>query len=248
MVRNKWKALRDKFRTTLASIPKPKSGDPAIIVYKGQWKHFQSLLFLKDQFAPRSHGGNFNIDEDDSNTCSSQKSPDEEDITDTQESTVEQVDEEEIAGVSTLHSTTPSTSRPSSTSENRDTSTKKKRSSRDNVGLELLDIEKRKMQYLQEKLKKKTDEEEDEDLAFFKSLLPHVKKLSAYDKMSYRMQILRTTQEFLKPTNITATNQGDTGDNAVVTVHSAAETSARNYYSTCHTDLLQDITNSFLRN
>jgi hypothetical protein len=39
VVRNKWKSLRDKFRTTLASIPKSKSGDVHVNNYRGEWKY-----------------------------------------------------------------------------------------------------------------------------------------------------------------------------------------------------------------
>nr|CAH7712238.1 unnamed protein product [Callosobruchus chinensis] len=39
--------------------------------------------------------------------------------------------------------------------------------------------------------------EEDEDLNFFKSLLPHIRNLSPFDKMDYRIKIMKLTQEFL---------------------------------------------------
>ncbi|KAL1502877.1 hypothetical protein ABEB36_007955 [Hypothenemus hampei] len=73
MVRNKWKTLGDKFRTTLASIPKLKSGDAATN-YKVEWKYFQNLLFLKDQFVPRNHSGNFqNNTEEEINTIDNEQ-------------------------------------------------------------------------------------------------------------------------------------------------------------------------------
>ncbi|XP_054288084.1 uncharacterized protein LOC129003799 [Macrosteles quadrilineatus] len=61
-VRGKWKTLRDKFRTVLVSIPKPKSGDAQDCVdYTGEWKYYKSLIFLKDQFTPRQSSGNFGV-------------------------------------------------------------------------------------------------------------------------------------------------------------------------------------------
>ncbi|KAL1487721.1 hypothetical protein ABEB36_015628 [Hypothenemus hampei] len=102
MVRNKWKALKDKFRTTLASIPKSKLGDGATN-YKVEWKYFQSLLFLKDQFHPRNH--------------------------------------------------------------------------------------RKKMQ--------RETAEEDEDIGFFKTLVQHLKTLSIFDKLSYRMEIIKITQKYI---------------------------------------------------
>jgi hypothetical protein len=45
---------------------------------------------------------------------------------------------------------------------------------------------------------KKDKNKEDEDLNFFKSLLPHIRRFSAYDKMEYRMKVMKLTQDFLE--------------------------------------------------
>jgi hypothetical protein len=58
--RHKWKALRDKFRKIIASVPVTKSGDgrdtpnPA-----SAWPYFQNLLSLRDKFKTRNFSVNF---------------------------------------------------------------------------------------------------------------------------------------------------------------------------------------------
>lgn len=239
--------MRDKFRITLASIPKSKSGDSASVFttqYKGQWKYFESLLFLKDQFTPRSHGGNFNISEDESNTRFSERISDDEDISTREKNSIQEPVEEDVIlaeeqiEVLTPRST-PSTSRPTSASQNRDNSIKKKRSSNDNIGLALLDIEKRKIQYLEEKKSKSAELVKDEDLAFFKSLLPHVRKISAMEKLSYRMKILEITKTFVNPAVSIGSKDNNTYKSTVVNNSAARnmnETSSTSCYNTTDTN------------
>lgn len=187
--------MRDKFRTTLASIPKPKSGDPQINDYRGDWKYFKSLFFLKDQFTPRKSTGNFpkkgdeNIDDE-----ASQMSQDESDNDDVGEQAAEDDDttQSSLPQLDCNSAPTPSSSRTSSCSTKRP----KKNISKQGVGEALLKVEQRKLEYLEQKRNKK--EEDDEDMNFFKSLLPHVKTLSAYDKLEYRMRIMKLTQDFLQ--------------------------------------------------
>lgn len=63
----------------------------------------------------------------------------------------------------------------------------------------LLEVEKKKMRYLKEK-RSAQKAEEDDDMNFFKSLMPHVKTFSSYNKMEYCMKIIKVTPDFLKST------------------------------------------------
>lgn len=45
----------------------------------------------------------------------------------------------------------------------------------------------------------KSSSKEDKDLNFFKILLPHVRTFFAFDKIEYRMRVMKLTQGFLKP-------------------------------------------------
>lgn len=237
LVRQKWKSLRDKFRTTLASIPKPKSGDASVTDYQGTWKYFSSLLFLKDQFTPRKSGGNFD-DKDDcdtilEDTCLPQDQYDDNDENQESASMQEDMGSSHHGSHSTVSDNTPSSSRPSSSA---DKHRKTKQSSKENLGDALLQVEKEKLQYLQNK--KIRNDEYDEDLNFFRSLLPHVRTLSAYDKMEYRMRVIKITQEFLRPTQsiIPATRNIDSSSYTQNSFISETVT-ARNYYDNAESHL-----------
>lgn len=80
--------MRDKFRTTLASIPKSKSGDVHVDNYRGEWKYFKSLQFLQDQFTPRKSTGNFPKENEDISNALSQMSQDETDADDVSQQTI----------------------------------------------------------------------------------------------------------------------------------------------------------------
>lgn len=60
---------------------------------------------------------------------------------------------------------------------------------------QLLDIKARKLRLLEKKVDKSTTKDEDEDEAFFKSILPHVKKLKPEDKLVFRMEIQSVVQK-----------------------------------------------------
>ena len=222
-VRAKWKSLRDKYRTTLASIPKPRSGDRGGLSCKVQWTYFASLGFLKDQFTPRLSTGNLpetrelddidpDIDLDDGEDGASQET----NISTSEgnEDSIEQPAFDVIGRPSSSQSSTaaPFISRPSSsqsftptplttnTIDNHTPANTRKHRATVDIGSQLIHLEQQKLQYLEDKKNQRKTVElgrDDEDLNFFKSLLPHVSKLSPLDKMAYRMRVLQVTQEFL---------------------------------------------------
>lgn len=183
--RNKWKGLRDKFRITLASMPTSTFGDPQL----GEWKYFQSLLFLKDQFNLGLSKTTIPKKENE-NTCDDENETD--DTYDSQQSITEEL-ETLYSPLEHTDSLAPSSFTPSNTSEKR---RKIENSANDDMGHALLDADWERNQYREEQ---KMQMEEDEDLNFFKSLLPHVRTFSAYDKMEYRIKIMKLNQDFLNP-------------------------------------------------
>ncbi|KAK8372276.1 hypothetical protein O3P69_014578 [Scylla paramamosain] len=74
-----------------------------------------------------------------------------------------------------------------------------KRSKTDDFNQSILDIEQQKIQYLKEKINRKQDKEDDEDLMFFKSLLPHVKRIPAVQKLTFRSRLQELVQQFAYP-------------------------------------------------
>ncbi|KAJ8952242.1 hypothetical protein NQ314_007574 [Rhamnusium bicolor] len=60
-VKDKWKNLRDQYRSQLSKISVPRSGDSASdSSYEPSWSYYKPLHFLKDQMKPRTSSGNLN--------------------------------------------------------------------------------------------------------------------------------------------------------------------------------------------
>nr|CAD7444604.1 unnamed protein product [Timema bartmani] len=198
-LRKKWKYIRDQFCVELGKIPPSRSGDTVEGSPTSKWAYFKSLLFLKDSVKPRASCGNL-PNPPTGQTLSAtiigsshygeptedfENSQDQEEISD--EEAVKQLKETDVLfqpTQSTLSMTTPTTK-------------KKKRQCADTYNETLLNIEKEKMQYLQEMSEKKRKSEiEDEDLLFFKSLLSHVRKIPASRKLYFRSQVQELVEQF----------------------------------------------------
>jgi hypothetical protein len=167
------------------------------------------LQFLKDQFTPKEWSGNIGnpLEYPQSlDTPTATSSPETTHLSQFMLGDSENPENRPMAQSSFPHtasdigeSYSSSTSRRSSVSEHQKKS-RRRRASIDPVAHERLEVEKRKLRYIEEnKAKQKT--EEDDDLNFFKSILPHLKHLTPFEKMSYRMKILQVTQEFVKNTS-----------------------------------------------
>ncbi|XP_017467134.1 PREDICTED: uncharacterized protein LOC108359683 [Rhagoletis zephyria] len=158
-----------------------------------EWRYFRSLLFLRDQFSARKSSEN-SVSENNDDI-----------LEDTFESLLNDADHDGEKDMNFVlpsqeindgsrQDFTPSSSRASTFDEN---PPQAKRSKQDSLGDALLQIEMEKLNYLKEQELHKQD---DEDLSFFNSLLPAVRKFSAVDKLDYRMMILQVTRNFLTKT------------------------------------------------
>lgn len=74
-----------------------------------------------------------------------------------------------------------------------------KRSKTDDFKQSILDTEQQKIQYLKQKISRNQEKEDDEDLMFFKSLLPHVKRILAVQKLTFRRHLQELVQQFAYP-------------------------------------------------
>lgn len=72
---------------------------------------------------------------------------------------------------------------------------KRKRGANETFNNALLNLERQKVQYLQEKSSRQRDID-DEDLFFFKSLLPHVRKIPGLKKLAFRNCIQKLVEQF----------------------------------------------------
>ncbi|XP_076658609.1 uncharacterized protein LOC143362394 [Halictus rubicundus] len=191
IVRSKWKNLRDKFRTEMLKKAKPRSGagteeyenldDPDNHLDHTEplssWQYFDSLSFLKDQFIPRKNNGNLVVDQALSDP------------------------NEDLFKDSNINIFSPPSTAPSSpvSSVAGCSSTRKSKRSNDlssnqEIASQLIEIEKKKLRLLSE-------EQNDEDIGFFQSLIPHIKKLTDEKKMLLMMDIQKMVYRYVYETS-----------------------------------------------
>ncbi|XP_030751838.1 uncharacterized protein LOC115879266 [Sitophilus oryzae] len=178
-LRKQWKYLRDQYSVELGKHPLPRSGDAAEDTFTSKWRYFPQLHFLKDVVKPRVSSGNL------SSTQSSQ-------VTFKEESQ-SSVEFDENGG----------------DEEDFDSSEQvvaKKRRGKDTYQESILDIERRNVEYyLESEAKQNSIDQEDEHLSFFKSLLPHVRKIPENRLLSFRCRIQEIVDQFAYQLNIHST-------------------------------------------
>lgn len=173
-------------------MPVKHSGDGADddnVDEKPNWQYFDSLLFLKDQCLPRKSTGNFEL----SNSEALEEPEDTED-----ESALNSMDEatSEMDSQPTTPASASSTPQHTSSVAPIPKKAKMQRTGKttDAVGEALLKAEQEKIAYLKRKEEnrgKRAERELDEDEAFFKSILPHVRAMNPKQKMRFRIQVLQ---------------------------------------------------------
>ncbi|XP_022162527.1 uncharacterized protein LOC111028264 [Myzus persicae] len=209
--KKKWRNLRDTFLREKKKVKKCRSGDPQerAEIYTGKWSYYNLLLFLKDTTTPRVSDGNITDEEVtenyEDNHIIDQINNDDSYITDTGVSNPYTIDivnnyvstpeiETEISQstqfIHTHETSTLSTpvTNQSSDSEHLLSRKRKKPKVDDDKYLEnLLKIESQKVALLQQ-FTNVTAPEIDEDMLFFQSLLPYLKKMDSIQKLRVRNQ------------------------------------------------------------
>lgn len=201
-VTHKWKNLRDYFRKELKKVPLPRSGDPGEeALKKSTWPHFKSLLFLKDQFLPRTSHSNL-PDTDEETMITTISTPGE--VNDGENEGEEEDISQEIENLSEGVKEIDEFSTPSlpSGSEPRTILTKRCRKRTSDMDA-LLELERQKMKLWREKHARQippttnTTPVSDEDKSFFESLLPHVRQIQPRLKLRFRNEIQNLVQNYV---------------------------------------------------
>lgn len=206
-LRRKWKYLRDQFAVELGKSPLPHSGDGADDVPTSKWPYFTQLLFLRDIVKPRSSSGNLpklgtpaahdfgqGDEEITESTPNETQSLEFDTLSDAQDEVVDTDSIKETVPRATA--TSPTSSRASTPTTTASTvRSQKRRAPIDSFNESLLDIERKKLQYLEAKANR-SNTEEDENLLFFKSLLPHVRKIEPSRMLSFRGRVQELVEQF----------------------------------------------------
>ncbi|KAL1493901.1 hypothetical protein ABEB36_009583 [Hypothenemus hampei] len=196
--------LLEKFKAGIWKANKKKqgrSGDAAVEENDCHWPYFTSLQFLRDQFTPR-HMSSSLTDRSSTSELLTQNTLDEDsqmyNESDGENSTIYSLPNVENS-VSENHIENQVASTPSTSSSKyvvTQTGYKKGITPQVEIGKQLAEIEKEKLALKANKTKQDLN---DEDIGFFNSLLPYVRKLNPRDKLKFRMKIQEHLFELLFP-------------------------------------------------
>ena len=200
-MKGKWKNLRDKFRKKLKKIPKSRSGDDGDNAnrYPGSWCHFKAMLFLQSTFTPRSTQGNiaelhsFETAESHpaENRSEETQSPSIEE-NDSQHTSPDHVSQSQLGDLQNQFATLPDVDGPIDPIEVPRKKRKNCKTSESNFEQKLLHLEEQKLKALAT-----TDDNDNDDLIFFKSLLPHTKLLPLVNRLRFRSKVQNLLAEEL---------------------------------------------------
>ncbi|XP_045474622.1 transcription factor Adf-1-like [Harmonia axyridis] len=214
-VKGKWKNLLDTFNRELKKVHKSRSGEEANgpCRYKGTWCYFEEMYFLKRILTPRKTKGNLSSsqekdingdefqsesqedDESEANRCIEQEEYDKEEeelthIEDVPKSAIRLKLSKRRRPTSLQNELENlEKSLPSSTSPKNPIKVSRKRKAgtpqyqHDCFEREMLQLEAKELDIL------RNTKDDDEDINFFKSLLPHVRQLSSINKLNFRSQV-----------------------------------------------------------
>lgn len=182
---------------------------------KSHWPYFKNLLFLTYQILPRQ----------------SQSNLPEDDIEDTDDRSLEENEppstpqsrlshEEYHTQTESVDQSLPPTPSSSITDEPRTILAGRSRKRPQQLDA-LVAIEKEKMQYLINKQSKKAETTPaDEDMSFFESILPHVKKIEDCNKLQFRNEVQLLVQKYAYKPPPPPTFEIITSENNDITLYS----------------------------
>lgn len=234
MLRKKWKNLRDYFGTEYSKRPVSRSGDSADCQsWTSKWQYFNQMLFLKDIVAPRKCSGSLGnlvhtvnevaTESEDSvhsfkvlGSTSPVSSVNSEHTSINLNANNEADDNIQDATSPTLTQMETSlcpTPPPNSRGKKRKVEFCAKTNSSQYD--KLIDLEQQKLKLLTERYQSQDDN--NDDLLFFKSLIPYVQNIPVERKMAFRSRVQMLVDEFTYGTATSHSNNGQMS--AAATTH-----------------------------
>ena len=192
--------MRDYFGTEYSKRPVARYGDGGDgLSSTSKWQYFNQLLFLKDIVAPRKSSGSLGTLVNNDIETASGASVDFQGLEPI--SSVESVDPElanvdatDTPGGMVSGTTSPTIPTPQETSTPQRSRGKKRKVDSLNHYEKLLELEQQKIKLLADR--NPVDDAKDDDLLFFKSLLPYIKKIPDKRKMSFRSRVQMLVEEY----------------------------------------------------
>ncbi|XP_071055965.1 transcription factor Adf-1-like [Onthophagus taurus] len=188
--KKQWELLRDTFRREFKKVNATQSGqeaDDEYIEADCKWPYFKYMLFLKDVLLPRKTATNIPSASSsrDLLDASSRNSPNSE---------VSAINAENVTSQDVVETD----------SEIIDKVSEKPKRKRNSFQDEVINIEKKKVKLFEQKLRARAcpqNQEDDDDMHFFKSILPHIRKFTDVQKMKVRMEFINIISRELQNIN-----------------------------------------------
>ena len=197
LAKKTWENLRDSYRKKLKARSETKSGQAADN-YDTKWPFFASMDFLRDMLIPRESSGNLHFPGNPISSPAYEEDMDDKVVPDEDEFN----DSLESGSINVPSATNSREEQPIQSDKGSKTQNirlqPRKRKSADQA----LDIEKRKLQLLEERFTEKT-RKDDDDYLFLMSLLPSIKQLDPIQKMRLRMSMLESVTRELEKNSFT---------------------------------------------
>lgn len=201
--------MRDQFAVEVGKIPKPRSGDPASSDYTSKWPYFHTLFFLKDVVKARASSGNCFKETAERTQIEYENSQETEGIEEFANTNLESdinILQNEDPNPNIIQNINKSNDIEINNGENKIRSQQevnkitkviKRKRETETWNEQMVNIEKQKLQYFQEKAKQSQVTEKDDDHAcFFKSLLPFVRKIPEEKVLLFRGRLQQLVEEF----------------------------------------------------
>lgn len=197
-LKTKWKNIRDYYRAELKKVSSGRSGAGADDVTTSSWPLFSSLNYLKDTMQTRPRTTNLTPSTSNSVENVAQSAS----VDFSNFNVDENSGEEKLEDDNEIIRSKENNAREKPIHTNQ--MEKKRKTTMSNFRQELLNLEAKKIELLQ------SEEKDDEDLMFLKSLLPDLKSLSRLQKMRTKIkfqEILYNEVMNIKPTTPISTLQ-----------------------------------------
>nr|CAI5826740.1 unnamed protein product [Callosobruchus analis] len=175
VLKKRWKHLKDQFRKELKKQPVLRSGAEAD-VWVSTWQYYDLMTFLKDEVLPAPTTGNLQELEESQVTQDTDETPEIYDMDSDSNISLTSPRPQSSRSSSRQSSTTPSISLP-----------KKRGSTKEDY----LEIEQTKLSLMEKRIEIQNNSnlDKDDDMLYFQSLLPSMKKLTHIQKLKLRGKI-----------------------------------------------------------
>lgn len=210
----------------MAKIKRPKSGAGADEVVICKWQYFKTLSFLKDVVKPRQSSGNcsavldVNLTEDTHQQSITSDDNNDDEVHDNVDN-VNDLPSNETNNTNEANNVPASPNPPtpasvvegvqgtSKVNKNTVERVKRKRTT-DDYTTSILEIEKKKLEILSQKRNDKAGKEDDDEHSlFFKTLLPHVRKIKPEQILTFRGMVQNLVQDFAYPISYVQMHQAE---------------------------------------